>query len=62
VPAHFRDLSWPSAQLLGWLWLLARALDSESVELLVLRYEVAVLRGANPKLSLDWAAEPYSRH
>jgi hypothetical protein len=40
--------------LLSWLTLLGRAASSEGIELLVLRLEVAVLRGTNPRPSLHW--------
>ena len=43
------------SHLLSWLTLLPRASASEDIELLVLRHEVAVLRGTNPKPRLDWA-------
>jgi len=42
-------------QLLNLLLLLGRSPASNNIELLVLRHEVAVLRGANPKPRLDWA-------
>src|SRR5437588_12020447 len=42
-------------RLLTLLTLLARSSPSKDIELLVLRHEVAVLRRANPKPSLDWA-------
>jgi putative transposase len=42
-------------QLVNLLLLLGRSSASKDVELLVLRHEVAVLRGANPKPRLDWA-------
>lgn len=42
-------------RLAGWLALLARSSASKDAELLVLRYEVAVLRRQNPKPRLDWA-------
>ena len=35
--------------------LLARSAASKDAELLVLRYEVVVLRRQQPKLGLDWA-------
>jgi len=43
------------SRLCGWLLLLGRRLASKDVELLVLRYEVAVLRRTAPKSRLDWA-------
>jgi hypothetical protein len=42
-------------RLLDWLTLLGRTSSSKDVELLVLRYEVAVLRRTNPRPRLDWA-------
>jgi putative transposase len=42
-------------RLCGWLVLLGRSSASKNAELLVLRYEVAVLRRANPRPRLDWA-------
>ncbi|GAB3362151.1 MULTISPECIES: integrase [Amycolatopsis] len=42
-------------RLVGLLVLLGRSSASENIELLVLRHEVAVLRGGNPKQRLDWA-------
>jgi hypothetical protein len=42
-------------RLLNLLVLLGRSSASKDIELLVLRHEVAVLRRANPKPSLDWA-------
>ena len=39
----------------GWLVLLGRSSASKDTELLVLRYEVAVLCRANPRPRLDWA-------
>jgi putative transposase len=43
------------SQLLSWLTLLPCAPSSKDIELLVLRYEVAVLRRTNPQPRLDWA-------
>jgi hypothetical protein len=43
------------SQLLSWLTLLPRASSSKNIELLVLRYVVAVLRRTNAKPRLDWA-------
>ena len=42
-------------RLCGWLVLLGRSSASKDAELLVLRYEVAVLRRNNPRPRLDWA-------
>ena len=42
-------------RLCGWLILLGRSSASKDAELLVLRHEVAVLRRANSRPSLDWA-------
>jgi transposase len=42
-------------RLCGWLVLLGRSAVSKNAELLVLRYEVAVLRRANPRPHRDWA-------
>ena len=42
-------------RLAGWLVLLGRSPASKNAELLVLRHEVAVLRGTKPKPRLDWA-------
>jgi hypothetical protein len=38
----------------GWMALLARS-AAKDAELLVLRDEVEVLRGQDPRLKLDWA-------
>jgi putative transposase len=42
-------------RLCGWMILLGRSTASKNAELLVLRYEVAVLRRTNPRPRLDWA-------
>jgi putative transposase len=42
-------------RLAGWMALLARPAASKDAELLVLRYEVAVLRRQDPRPRLDWA-------
>jgi putative transposase len=42
-------------RLAGWMALLARSAASKDAELLVPRYEVAVLRRQNPRPRLDWA-------
>jgi putative transposase len=42
-------------RLCGWLVLLGRSSASKNAELLVLRYEVAVLRRTNPRPPVDWA-------
>jgi hypothetical protein len=42
-------------QLLGWLMLLRRTSSSKTIELLVLRHDVAILRRTNPRPRLDWA-------
>jgi hypothetical protein len=42
-------------RLCGWLLLLGRSPAFKDAELLVLRHEVAVLRGNNPRPRLDWA-------
>ena len=42
-------------RLCGWLILLGRSSASKDAELFVLRHEVAVLRRANSRPSLDWA-------
>ncbi|HEY7262369.1 MAG TPA: hypothetical protein VH589_12910 [Trebonia sp.] len=41
--------------LLSWLALLPRSSASKNAEILILRYEVAVLRRGNPKPRIDWA-------
>lgn len=41
------------ARLIGWMALLARSAASKDAELLVLRQEVAVLRGQHPRPRLD---------
>src|SRR5919107_2263714 len=46
------------SRFLDWLTLLGRTLSSKNIELIVLRHEVAVLRRANPKPRLHWAARP----
>ena len=43
------------ARLAGWLALLARSSAEKDAKLLVLRYEVAVLRRQNSRPRLDWA-------
>ena len=42
-------------RLLNLLVLVGRSSASKDIELLVLRYEVAVLRRTNPTPRLDWA-------
>ncbi len=42
-------------RLVGWLMLLARSTASKDAELLVLRHEVAVLRGGTARPRLEWA-------
>src|ERR1017187_3175141 len=42
-------------RLCGWLVLLGRSSASTNAELLVLRYEIAVLRRTKPPPRLDWA-------
>jgi hypothetical protein len=42
-------------RLAGWMALRARSAASKDAELLVLRQEVAVLRGQKPRPKLDWA-------
>ena len=39
---------------LSWLTLLARSSSAKDVEILALRHEVAVLRGANPRPRMSW--------
>jgi putative transposase len=43
------------ARIVGWLTLLGRGRGSLQVEVLVLRYENAVLRRGDPRPRLDWA-------
>jgi len=43
------------ARLFGWLALLARSGTSKDVEILILRYEVAVLRRQVTHSKLNWA-------
>jgi hypothetical protein len=43
------------AALLSWLALSARSSASKNAEILILRYEVGVLRRGNPGPRLDWA-------
>ena len=40
--------------MLSWLALAARSSSSKDVEILALRHEVAVLRGANPRPRMSW--------
>ena len=42
-------------QLCDWLVLPGRSSASKDIELLVLRHEVAILRGTHPRPRLDWA-------
>jgi len=42
-------------RLCSWLVLIGRSTASKDAELLVLRYEVAVLRRTHPRPRLDWA-------
>ena len=41
-------------RVLSWLALLARTGAAKDVEILVLRHELAVLRGHNPRPRLSW--------
>jgi putative transposase len=54
MSASLRQLYLIFDRLLTWLLLLARTSSSKNIELLVLRHEVAVLDGANPRPRLDW--------
>jgi hypothetical protein len=40
--------------MLSWFALLARSSSAKDTEILVLRYEVAVLRRTNPRPRLSW--------
>jgi hypothetical protein len=42
-------------QLCDWLVLPGRSSASKDIELLVLRHEVAILRGTRPRPRLNWA-------
>lgn len=42
-------------RVLGWLVLLTRTTAAKDAEILVLRYEVAILRRQNPKPRLCWS-------
>ena len=42
-------------RLAGWLILLGRSSASRDAEILILRHEVAVLRGTQPRPRMDWA-------
>jgi hypothetical protein len=42
-------------RLLGWLVLLTRTTAAKNAEILVLRYEMAILRRQNPKPRLSWS-------
>ncbi len=41
-------------RVLSWLALLARSDTAKDVEILVLRHEIAVLRGSNPRPTPTW--------
>ena len=43
-------------QMLGLVLLLGRTSSTKDIELLVRRHEVAILRHANPRPHLEWAA------
>jgi putative transposase len=43
------------ATALGWLTLLARPDQAKDIEILILRYELAVGRRRNPRPALTWS-------